>query len=80
MSIVNVPITVLDFETGIKTANGSDRYIVMIEKDGEKCKFFTNSFTLKSILDEARVKDCLPQKTVLRQVNLGGGKADYTFE
>ena len=41
--LVNLPIVVKDFETGIKTEQGEDRCIVAIEQNGEPKKFFTNS-------------------------------------
>ena len=41
--LVNLPIVVHDFETGIKTEQGEDRCLVQIEMNGEMRKFFTNS-------------------------------------
>lgn len=57
--ILNNPIVVLDFETGIKTKHGPDRYAVLIRKQGENeiCKLVTNSFSIKSVLDQARTHD-----------------------
>ena len=55
--LVNLPIIVKDFETGIKTEQGEDRCIVAIEMNGEPKKFFTNSEEMKNIL--LQVKDCL---------------------
>ena len=48
--LVNLPIIVKDFETGIKTEQGEDRCIVSIEQNGESKKFFTNSEEMKNIL------------------------------
>ncbi|MCE8722029.1 hypothetical protein K0F33_27170, partial [Bacteroides thetaiotaomicron] len=48
--LVNLPIVVKDFETGIKTEQGEDRCIVAIEVNGEAKKFFTNSEEMKNIL------------------------------
>lgn len=48
--LVNLPIVVKDFETGIKTEQGEDRCIVAIEMNGEPKKFFTNSEEMKNIL------------------------------
>lgn len=45
--LVNLPIIVKDFETGIKTDQGDDRCIVSIEANGEAKKFFTNSEEMK---------------------------------
>lgn len=61
MDILNTPITVVDFETGVKTRNGGDRYAIrfrMMEFGEEKqFKVITNSFTLKNVLDQARAYD-----------------------
>ena len=53
--LVNLPIVVKDFETGIKTEQGEDRCIVAIEVNGEAKKFFTNSEEMKNIL--AQIKE-----------------------
>lgn len=37
--LVNLPIIVKDFETGIKTEQGEDRCIVSIEQNGEPKNF-----------------------------------------
>ena len=52
--LVNIPIVVKDFETGIKTEQGEDRCIVSIEVNGEARKFFTNSEEMKNILAQIR--------------------------
>lgn len=61
MDILNAPITVIDFETGVKTRNGTDRYAIRFKmQEGNETrtyKVITNSFTLKSILDQARAYD-----------------------
>ena len=61
MEILNTPITIIDFETGVKTRNGGDRYAIrfrMMEFGEEKqYKVITNSFTLKNVLDQARAYD-----------------------
>lgn len=54
MEILNVPITVLDFEPDVKTRNGGGRYAVKIVFENQEAKFITNSFTLKSQLDQAK--------------------------
>lgn len=125
MEILNSGITVLDFETGIKTRNGGDRYAIRFEMiecgERKRYKVITNSFTLKSVLDQAREYDSrleelkakvvearrtygngfdisrmnlsredremleqdtpmLPQDTVVRRRDLGGGRYDFYFE
>lgn len=62
--LVNIPIIVKDFETGIKTEQGEDRCIVSIEMNGEARKFFTNSEEMKNIL--AQIKE-VPDGFPLRQ-------------
>ena len=59
MDILNNPIVVLDFETGIKTKHGPDRYAVLFKRSGEDetFKLVTNSFSIKSVLDQARTHD-----------------------
>lgn len=64
-SILNLPITVLDFETNIKTPHGTGRYAVKIMHNGEELKFITNSFTLKNMLDQARTKNAFPIDTII---------------
>lgn len=54
--LVNIPIIVKDFETGIKTEQGEDRCIVSIEMNGEARKFFTNSEEMK--ISSLRLKKC----------------------
>lgn len=82
--IINVPIKVTDFIPGVKTREGSGRYVVRIIHEGRECKFITNSFTLKSMLDQAAEKGILPMKegfdTILRKRDLGCGKKDYKFD
>lgn len=78
--ILNIPVTVVDFEPNIKTRNGDGRYAVSIRLDGEDLKFITNSFTLKSMLDQARELNALPIDTRLRRRDIGDGLTDYYFE
>lgn len=80
MDLINLPITVEDFETGIKTKHGDGRYVVKVTNDkGELCKFITNSLTLKDMLDQAKEKDLLPLKTTITKRDIGDGKSDYIF-
>lgn len=79
-TILNLPITVIDYETNIKTPHGPGRYAVKIQYNGEKCKFFTNSFTLKSMLDQAKAINAFPIETVVKKKDIGGKFPDYYFE
>ena len=121
MEILNIPITILDFEGGLITKNGKDRYAIRFDMCGTRYKVITNSFTLKSVLDQSREYDnklnkirekvqnakskfgssfsidklgftedelsiyetntpILPQQTIIRRRELGGGKYDFYFE
>lgn len=65
--LTNVEVEVLDFETGIKTKEGDDRYVVLIRRtDGTENKFFTNNDKMKKALDMAREKDMLPFETTIK--------------
>lgn len=46
--------------------NGEDRYVVLIEHQGEERKFFTNNDKMKKALDMAREKDILPFTTTIK--------------
>lgn len=79
-SILNLPITVVEFETNIKTQHGPGRYAVKIKYNGEELKFITNSFTLKNMLDQAKAKNAFPIDTVIKKRDIGGKFPDYYFE
>lgn len=79
--ILNLPITVLEFETNIKTQHGNGRYAVKFRHNGEEFKFITNSFTLKNMLDQAAMKEnAFPIETVIKKRDIGGKFPDYYFE
>lgn len=78
--LVNLPIVVKDFETGIKTEQGEDRCLVSIELNGEPKKFFTNSKELKNILEQiAQMEDGFPFETVIKSEPFGKGRTKYIF-
>ena len=79
-AILNMPIKVISFITDVKTKNGPGRYVVKIEFDGVEYKFITNSFTLKSMLEQAKELNILPTETRLRKRDIGNGRYDYIFE
>lgn len=79
-SILNLPITVVEFETNIKTQHGPGRYAVKILYNSEELKFITNSFTLKNMLDQAKAKNAFPIDTVIKKRDIGGKFPDYYFE
>ena len=78
--LVNLPIIVKDFETGIKTDQGDDRCIVSIEQNGEPKKFFTNIEEMKNILAQVReMPDGFPFETTIRTETFGKGRTKYIF-
>ena len=78
--LVNLPIIVKDFETGIKTEQGEDRCIVAIEMNGEAKKFFTNSEEMKNILSQIReMPDGFPFETTIKTEAFGKGRTKYVF-
>ena len=78
--LVNIPIIVKVFETGIKTEQGEDRCIVSIEMNGEARKFFTNSEEMKNILAQIKeVPDGFPFETTIKTEVFGKGRTKYVF-
>lgn len=85
--ILNVPIKVIDFETGIQTGKGKDRYAVLYETaSGERCKFITSAFEIKNVLDQARQAEQVGTKifpvdnVIIRKRAFGDGKSSYYFD
>lgn len=78
--LVNLPIVVKDYETGIHTEQGEDRCIVSIEQSGEPKKFFTNSEEMKNILAQiSELQDGFPFETTIRAETFGKGRTKYVF-
>lgn len=76
----NVRIVVKDFETGITTKEGGNRYVVLVEDEGGvERKFFTNSEEMKQILDKVRAASELPFRTTIKRKTFGEGKKKYCF-
>ncbi|OAV69157.1 Retron-type reverse transcriptase [Bacteroidales bacterium Barb6] len=78
-NLQNCEVTILDFETEIKTKEGEGRYVVQYELDGAKSKFITNSEEMKSILDQIRELKELPFKATIHRKAFGQGKTKYVF-
>lgn len=85
--ILNVPITIIDFEVGITTSKGKDRYAVLYEDaSGERCKFVTSAFEIKNVLDQAHKaeeagKQIFPVSgVIIRKRAFGDGKSSYYFD
>lgn len=78
--LVNLPIVVHDFETGITTEQGDDRCIVQIKLNDEMRKFFTNSEEMKNILQQIReMPDGFPFETTIKAEQFGKNKTKYIF-
>ena len=78
--LVNLPIIVKDFETGVKTSQGEDRCVVAIEMNGEQKKFFTNSEEMKNILQQvSEMPDGFPFETTIKSETFGKGRTKYVF-
>ncbi len=78
--LVNLPIIVKDFETGVKTSQGEDRCVVAIEVGGEAKKFFTNSEEMKNILQQvSEMPDGFPFETTIKTETFGKGRTKYIF-
>ena len=78
--LVNLPIVVKDFETGVKTSQGEDRCVVAIEMNGESRKFFTNSEEMKNILQQvSEMSDGFPFETIIKTESFGKGRTKYVF-
>lgn len=79
-SILNLPIVVVKFAKNIKTKHGPGRYVIEIKIGEDVVKIITNSFTLKSMLDQADEMGVLPIETVIKKKDIGNGRNDYYFE
>lgn len=80
--IVNIPIEIHDFETGIDTKEGEDRYLVSFRNpaNSEWGKFFTASLEMKGILDQiSDIEDGFPFETIIKCEVFDGSKRKYNF-
>lgn len=78
-SLVNMQITVLDFEPDVQTQNGP-RYVVQYKKqDGVLCKYLTNDSEQKFWLEEFKKAGNIPFETTIKPQYLGQGKVRYQF-
>ena len=81
-AIVNKTIEVHDYETGINTSQGEDRYVVSFRDNqtGDWGKFFTASEEMKNILDQiSDIEDGFPFETTIVSEVFDGGKVKYKF-
>lgn len=77
--VLNTEIEILGFLPNVKTKHGEGRYLVHFkqEDNGVEGKFFTNSSSLKAVLDQVQGDD-LPFLTTIRATKCGNGKL-YQF-
>jgi len=88
MEILNIPITVVDCELGLRTKMGDDRCCILFRENGSDklCKVITNSFKIKDVLKSAKEaektgRNIFPvENVVVRRRALRDGKSDYYFE
>lgn len=80
MDILNQPVEVVDFVTGVETKNGCGRYAVLVNFNGDERKFITNNFKMKDILDQCLDSNVFPFTTTIRRRAAAGSKADYYFD
>lgn len=81
-AIVNKTIEVHDYETGINTSQGEDRYVVSFRDNqtGDLGKFFTASEEMKNVLDQiSDIEDGFPFETTIVSEVFDGGKVKYKF-
>lgn len=76
--LLNCEIEVLDYEAGVKTQHGDNRYIVKVRQDDIECKFFTNSTLIKEALDKIP-KQNFPFVTTIKVKKLGSGNGKMYY-
>ena len=80
--IANRPIVVLDFERGIRTCHGEDRYLVKFHflNETTEYKFYTDSAEMKDLLEQiTQVEDGFPFETTIQQVPGTGSLRIFRF-
>lgn len=76
--ILNMPIIVHDFESGLQTAHSENAFVIDFEMNGIRQKFFTTSPYICSDL-AALDKSDFPFQTVIKSVTCGSNKITYKF-
>lgn len=81
--LVNIPITVIDYESDVKTGKGEGRTIILFrhqgDKDNKEFKTVTSSVILKQLLDKIKDANAFPCDLTIKRQSLGDGKSSYTF-
>lgn len=81
-NICNKPIEIHDYEVGVDTSQGKDRYVVSFYDPQKKewGKFFTASEEMKNILDQiSDIEDGFPFETTIESELFDGNKMKYKF-
>jgi hypothetical protein len=76
--ILNREVQVIDYQSNVKTTYGPDRYIVLIELEGNRMKFFTDSKRIKEQLDQVPKED-FPFLAIVSILKFGDKKKTYQF-
>lgn len=73
--VLNTEIEVIGFLPNVKTKHGEGRYLVHFRQvdNGAEGKFFTNSTSLKGVLDQVPEEE-FPFLTVIKAQKVGNGK------
>ena len=76
--ILNITIEVLDYENGITTEYGDDRYIIKCRVDGVEKKFFTTAAPIKNALKQIP-ESGFPFTTIIKKESYGGSRGTFYF-
>lgn len=81
--LVNIPITVIDYESDVKTENGEGRTVILFkhqdDKDNREFKTVTSSVIIKQLLGKMKEINAFPCDLTIKRQSLGSGKSSYTF-
>lgn len=78
-NLVNLHITITDFEEGIKTRNGLRTLVSFLYDNGRKGKYFTSDKKQLSDLQQLKEQGEVPFGTVIGTETFGNGKVRYKF-
>lgn len=75
--VINCEIEIVDFIPNMKTLHGDGRCLVKYKYEGIEGKFFTNSSSIKGVLEAVPPSE-FPFMTTIRSTKCGNGKI-YQF-